>query len=329
MTSLSTAETSLSVRKLALSAPTLDEIAEAIGPGLQSTFAESSVHVAPCPDLRQPPFHLAGPGLCGNARIADVGGPFNIRPLPNLSAKYDLLTISELMEMPREGGLLIGAGAGPFHELGTNCELMPNLAYGSASGSLGQLRNCTRYAKVEEDGKVLCEEIGLSTGFGLMCNLLGCDGQPGPLLHIRAKGRKGQTNFTQSIQNTLEKFYGDRLVSLGGVFVISAGDAKLHVMPDFPGRPFDSDYTVENWLEFFDMKPPLVCLSVLHSGNDQGLDLRMEHTHCFAAEGEEASRRGGHYHYDLEETMQEVEYEGWFNVAETIYRIDSTRAVES
>ncbi len=41
----------------------------------------------------------------------------------------------------------------------------------------------------------------------------------------------------------------------------------------------------------------------------------MEHTHCFSEHGD-----SGHYHYDT--TPDEVEYEGYFVPAETIYRID-------
>ena len=47
----------------------------------------------------------------------------------------------------------------------------------------------------------------------------------------------------------------------------------------------------------------------------QGLDLRVEHFHCFSDHGE-----GGHYHYDV--TPDEVQYSGFFNLAEKIYRID-------
>ena len=50
----------------------------------------------------------------------------------------------------------------------------------------------------------------------------------------------------------------------------------------------------------------------LHS---QGLDLRVEHTHCFSAHGE-----GGHYHYDI--TPDDVDYHGYYTVAEQLVRID-------
>lgn len=48
---------------------------------------------------------------------------------------------------------------------------------------------------------------------------------------------------------------------------------------------------------------------------NQGLDLRIEHFHCFSDHGE-----GGHYHYDV--TPDHVHYTGFFSLAEKLYRID-------
>lgn len=47
----------------------------------------------------------------------------------------------------------------------------------------------------------------------------------------------------------------------------------------------------------------------------QDLDLRVQHFHSFSHHGE-----AGHYHYDV--TPDIVEYEGYFTVANEIYRID-------
>lgn len=310
-------------RRVPLNPPSLQDVAAAIESGLASNFTTSTASVAVPPDLRHAPFHLAGPGLSGHPRVADVGGTANLRPSPNLDKKYDLLDMSQLMEMPQDGGLLLGAGAGPFFDLGVNTELMPNMAWGAAAG--GQVNNCTHYAQVLPDNQVQCQRIGDSTGFGLMGNLLGCDGQTGPLVHVTAKGRTGPFNFTEAIQKALEAAYGERLVSLGGVFVVGAGTVKMHVMPDFPGEPFEEPDGVDRWLRFYDMQAPMVCLSILHAGSDGDLNLRREHTHCFGGDGPDAGQKGGHYHCDVDETRHLVEYEGWFNVAHVLYRIDPTK----
>ncbi|KIX92085.1 uncharacterized protein Z520_12169 [Fonsecaea multimorphosa CBS 102226] len=329
------------VKKVALSPPSLASLAEAIASGLSSNFAVSSCSMATPPDLTAAPYHLAGPGLGGSTRIVDVGGPPNLAPSPNLTKKYDLAAIARQVDMSPSTGFLLGAGAGPFYVLGQNSELMPNFAYGTAAGQGGgaadSVRNRTHYAKITAADTVCCAPIPQeSTGFAFMCNLFCSDGVPCECLHVTARSRSGPLNFTATIQHALQAAFGDKLISLGGVFLINKGTAKLHVMPDFPTQPFTSRADVDRWLRYFDMsfaaeEPPLVCLSVLHSGHDGGLALRMEHTHCFTVSpegvaaggnGDRETTKGGHYHYDLDETRDEIEYEGWFNVAELLYRVD-------
>lgn len=332
----------LPVHKLSLRPPSLPALADVISSGLSSNFAQSSCTVDTPPDLTLPPYHLAGPGLTGSARIVDIGGPPNLSPLPDKTKKYNLRSIARQAEMSSSSGFLLGAGAGPFHILGQNSELMPNLAYGIAAGSRDSqnIRNRTHYAKITGANSVCCAHVPDDTAdFAFMCNLFCSDGVPGPCLHVTARSRTGPLNFTETIQKALQDTYGGKLLSVGGVFLIKRGVANLHVMPDFSSEPLKSRKDVEEWIRYFDMKfasdgkpedGPLVCLSVFHSGDDTGLDLRMEHTHCFTVsvddnpDGNAAKEtaKGGHYHYDLDDTKEEIEYEGWFNVAEYLYRID-------
>ncbi|KIW17230.1 hypothetical protein PV08_04421 [Exophiala spinifera] len=332
------------VKKVALSPPPLHALAEAITSTLSSNFSSSSCTVETPPDLTLPPYHLAGPGLTGSPRVVEVGDPsYLVRS--DFSRRYELRAIASQADMSPTSGLMIGAGAGPFFVLGQNAELMPNFAYGTAAAPPGEpsttaaastmTRNRTHYAKITSPSDaVSCCPLPSSSNLGLMCNLFCCDGEPGPCLHVKARSRTGPLNLTQAIQQGLKSAFGDdRLISLGGVFLIRKGKARLHVMPDFPAQPFRDHDDVVKWLRFFDMEfddgdgsdaGPLVCLSVVHSGDDKGLNLRMEHTHCFteAGDGSAETTKGGHYHYDVDDTKQEVEYEGWFNVAESVYRVD-------
>ena len=136
--------------------PSLEELASILQRSLEANFREVAVTVETCPDLRQAPFCLAGFGLSGGERVADVGGQPNLFPQPNLDAKYSLLDIARAMEMSPEKGFLLGAGAGPFHRLGTNAELMPNLSW---SQGFDNVDNKTHFAKIDRtEGveKVLC-----------------------------------------------------------------------------------------------------------------------------------------------------------------------------
>lgn len=165
----------------------------------------------------------------------------------------------------------------------------------------------------KEDGNCHLKEYPHKE-FCLLGNLFASEGKRNKVLQIKAKKRKGDDNFITSIRNSIASMYGTNAIGLGGVFMIKQGKAKLHVMPDFSKDPLESDKDVENWLKFYEMKSPLVCLSVMVS-HDPGLDLRVEHTHCFSHHGD-----GGHYHYDT--TPEEIEYEGYFSLAEEIYRVD-------
>jgi hypothetical protein len=94
-------------------------------------------------------------------------------------------------------------------------------------------------------------------------------------------------------------------------------------MPDFPAEdqlPFrDRKQLEKEWLSYHVFHAPVVCLSVMHSSDPEELGLRMEHTHCFdTAE----NQKGGHYHYDVLDGDEDVEYEAYFNVASVVYRID-------
>ncbi|KAL4862349.1 hypothetical protein BDV12DRAFT_178950 [Aspergillus spectabilis] len=313
--------------------PSLRELATIIAHSLKKSFTHATAEVIQCPDLRNAPFGLAAPGLSGNPCIADIGGQPNLFPTPNFDAKFSLLSLARDMAMSPTRGFVLGAGAAPFQDLGHNAELAPNLSWegkdgGEAdfedSGSL-VVTNGTRVVEVVQEGpfgsSMNCRPAP-STNCALMVNLYGSSGEPGPVLRVTARTRTGVENFTNTIRSGLLEEYGDsRPISLGGVFLLKAGRAKFHVMPDFPSPedlPFrDREQLEKEWLKYHTCAAPVVCLTVFHSADPEGLGLRMEHTHCFDLEG---SEKGGHYHYDIE--GEDVEYEAYFNVAETVYRVD-------
>lgn len=309
-----------------LSPPSLDELADVLRPALEKNFSKATISVEQCPDLRKTPFHLAAEGLSGNEVIADIGGQPNLFPEPRLDCKYDLLEIAKEMNMSPERGQLLGAGAGPFHVIGVNSELSPNLSWET---SFSNVKNLTYYTKVDSSSSnnttpsPICSKSP-SSDCALMMNLYGSTGLPGPVLKITARTRIGShKSFTECLRSTLQTHYGtSRTISLGGAFLIKQGKAHFHIMPDFPSHPFENAAQLNNWLTYHDFDAPIVCLSVFHSADPgKKLGLRMEHTHSFSTNG---SNAGGHYHYDLEagEDGEEVEYEGYFNVARMLYRVD-------
>ncbi|KAL1140191.1 hypothetical protein AAG570_000123 [Ranatra chinensis] len=207
---------------------------------------------------------------------------------------------------------MIGAGAGPWVSVGKNCEMMANVFLGKET-----IKNCTYIAKVRNSGNEMdLETVPESeTRFALLANLFCCEGKPCKVLKVNCKQRTGADNFISSVRASLTAEYKDKPVGLGGTFLIKSGKAKLHVMPDFSKEPLTSDDALNKWLRFFEVPAPLVGVGTLVSSEIKGLDLRVQHFHTFSDHGE-----GGHYHYDV--TPDDVEYLGYFSVAEKIFRID-------
>ncbi|KAK7506077.1 hypothetical protein BaRGS_00002799 [Batillaria attramentaria] len=298
------------VAKAPMHVPSLGEVAEVLQAGLEKNFSTVQVSVVDCPDLTQKPFCLSAKGICGSPRLADVGGPPFLLPLPQKDKSYNLAEIAKLVELPE--AFVIGAGAGPWKQIGTNSEL---IASAKVAANGGDALCCNSYtAKVDaKNGSCVLDSLG-SLDFNLMGNFLCSEGKPGKVLEIKASKRTGEENFMSAVRKTLQNHYKTKPVALGGVFLVEKGKAKLHIMPDFSCVPLNSDQEVDSWLKFYEMDAVLVCLGELVS-HDPGLDLRVEHFHCFSDHGQ-----GGHYHYDT--TPNDVAYRAYFNVAEFLYRVD-------
>ncbi|XP_012275100.1 ester hydrolase C11orf54 homolog [Orussus abietinus] len=300
----------LSIVERQLYTPRLEEIVEVLRQALGANFSEVDVSVVECPDLTQEPFTLAGKGLNGNPKILEIGGPAFLLPNVQREKVYDIQPLLKTISKS-ENALIIGAGAGPWPYLNKNCELMMNL---SISSSI--VKNQTRLASVNtvNDCCILQTVDNKETRFALLANLFVSEGIPGKVLKVHVKKRIGDKDFVASIRTALADHYKDKLIGLGGTFIIKEGKAKQHVMQDFSKTPLNNEEELNNWLRFFNMSAPLIAVGTLVTA-ETDLDLRVQHFHSFSHHGE-----GGHYHIDT--TPETVEYLGYFNTGNTLYRID-------
>ncbi|XP_058798060.1 ester hydrolase C11orf54 homolog [Phymastichus coffea] len=300
----------IKVLKRELHIPTLDEVKNVFITALKENFAEAEVEVVDCPDLTEEPFTLASQGLGGRLNIVEVGGPPYLLPKVNKTKVYD---IQPLLKQFKYGdrAFIAGAGAGPWPYLNCNSELMMNVMIDCA-----KIKNGTRVASVNKKDQtcVLGTLKGNETRFALLANLFMCEGIPGKVLKVYAKKRIGKKDFISTMQEALAEHYQDKLVGLGGTFLIKEGKARQHVMPNFSDKPLNSVKELDNWLQFYEMSAPLVAVGTFVSA-ETDLDLRVQHFHSFSHHGE-----GGHYHIDT--TPDDVEYLGYFNLGESLYRVD-------
>lgn len=288
----------------------LEDIQKVLNKGLQTNFQHVEVTLVDCPDLTKKPFTLAKPGIGGSTKLVEVGGPPYLLPKVQRDKVYDLKDIAKLANA--DNTFIIGAGAGPHPFAGKNCEGIFNLVL--ENGTVNQQTRIAKVAPVNEN----CEQEILpnsETRMALLGNLFFSEGKPSKVLKVHAKVRTGKLDFIASIRECLEKEYPDKLVGLGGTFLLKEGQAKQHVMRDFSKTPLNNEEDLNNWLKFYNMSAPLVAVGTLVNG-DGGLDLRVQHFHSFSNHGE-----AGHYHNDI--TPATVEYLGYFNIGEEIYRIDA------
>lgn len=279
---------------------------------MKSNFAEVSVTIVDCPDLTQAPFHLAASGLGGDSTIVEFGGPPFLLPLVDRSKVYDLVPLLRNISGYQDKEFFTcGAGAGPWPIFDQNCEGMINLRVGSD----GSLTNETHVARTVPGGTALSKVPANETRCALLGNLYLTEGKAGKVLKVTAKKRTGDENFISAMRLTLADYFtDDKVVGLGGTFLLKEGKAKQHVMDQFSEVPLHTDEDLNNWLTFHEMPAPLIAVGTLVTA-EADLDLRLQHFHSFSKHG-----HGGHYHYDT--TPETVEYEGYFNVGSRIVRID-------
>ena len=77
------------------------------------------------------------------------------------------------------------------------------------------------------------------------------------------------------------------------------------------------------FLQFYEsVGPKLQCYSVLWTGDPTGGNLNLresgEHTHFHSYKDK---KDAGHYHFDV--TPEEIEYEGYFNTAKEVHRVNN------
>ena len=314
------ARQTLDIKQAAFFVPELDDLVAAIGSSLQVNYAESSISVEPCPDLRQ--FGCAQQGLRGDPTLIEIGGePYVHNPQYRDEGSFDLHAIAKAAGMA--GSKLIGAG-------------FPSLV--ATKGKCGELMPCqdlsgdclSKLARVGAVGEPLLEAYPSSLHGGLG-NIYASQGLAGDVIRITARRRIGdEGSLSQIIRRGLAELTenGRKHTGMGGVFRVLKGKVRAHISPDFECIPFDyydterNEVTRPDFLKFYDdMGPDLTCMSVLWTGDPENGALHLrptgEHTHFFSTSGK---RHGGHYHFDT--TPDIIAYEGYFYPAARVIRVN-------
>ena len=282
------------VRSAHLWQPSLQQIAGALQKGLSENYEQVSVSVEECPDLRD--WGCTTEGMSGNARILDVGGEPYAHNKRYRDHQFDIPEMAAACGLPNAA--IFGAGMACPAVLDGHCGEMI-----ASVGLPGKRRS--KVARVGRDKECIVEDYGALIHSGLS-NLYLCDGRPGQVVKVEVSTRSGdEASLTQAIRKSMiDNLAANdaQQIALGGVFKITRGRVRSHVMPDYNCIGFEyfdeeKNEAFRDFLQFHEMGPNLLCFSVLWTGDPTGFGLHLrssgEHTHFYAIDGKQEA---GHYH---------------------------------
>ena len=311
----------IDIEKASFKKFSLEEIAKALQAGLSQNFKKVSVEIVECPNLKN--WGCPAEGLSGNQKIIDVGGEPYMHDKRYIGAEFDYEKIAKLIGS--EKSYALGAGSGAMSCLEGHCgELI-------IDDNLITKDNKSIIAKVGKNKECITEKYN-GRKHGGLGNIFYSDGKTEKVLKITINGRSGkQGSLPQAIRAALISqlnLKNNNHIALGGIFRILKGQIRAHVQPDY--EDIKHEYydpklmkCTKDFLQFYEpVGPNLQCYSVLWTGDptEGKLNLREsgEHTHFYDFKNKSCS---GHYHFDM--TPDEIEYEGYFNTADAVYRVNN------
>ena len=311
----------LKIEKAKFTEYSLDKISDALQSGLSSNYKVVEVSIVDCPNLRD--WDCPSEGISGNQKIIDVGGEPYMHDPKFIGAEFDYEEISKMIGS--EKSYALGAGSGAMSCLDGHCgELVIN-------ENLITDESKSIIARVGKNKECIAEKYTARKHGGLG-NVFYTDGIRGKVIKIKIKGRSGeQGSLTQAMRKSLSdnlKIKDNDHIALAGVFRILNGKIRSHVQPDY--KDIKHEYydpkqmkCVKDFLQFYEpVGPELQGYCVLWTGDPTGGNLNLresgEHTHFHSYTKENIA---GHYHFDV--TPEEIEYEGYFNTAEEVHRVNN------
>jgi len=311
----------LKIEKAKFTEYSLDKISDALQSGLSSNYKVVEVSIVDCPNLRD--WDCPSEGISGNQKIIDVGGEPYMHDPKFIGAEFDYEEISKMIGS--EKSYALGAGSGAMSCLDGHCgELVIN-------ENLITDESKSIIARVGKNKECIAEKYTARKHGGLG-NVFYTDGVRGKVIKIKIKGRSGeQGSLTQAMRKALSdnlKIKDNGHIALAGVFRILNGKIRSHVQPDYKDikhEYYDPEQMkcVKDFLQFYEpVGPELQSYCVLWTGDPTGGNLNLresgEHTHFHSYTKENVA---GHYHFDV--TPEEIEYEGYFNTAEEVHRVNN------
>ncbi|KAL6437406.1 hypothetical protein ACFW04_005120 [Cataglyphis niger] len=208
--------------------PSLEDLTNIFYDELNPYFEEFEIEVVSCPCLTRSPYNLAAAGLSGNTGILELGTFDNFYPNPRTDLAFD---IQHMLSRCNNDVFVIGSGFATQPSMPYNGHLTMNAVI-SANPTNVINNSCIAYEVVTDELRL---QIINDTN-QIKCSLFGqfffSKGKRGPMIKIRAKGRRSRSSIIALIQKVLANRCQDQsLIGLGIVLVINGGLTAQYLLP--------------------------------------------------------------------------------------------------
>ncbi|KAL6418698.1 hypothetical protein ACFW04_011865 [Cataglyphis niger] len=213
-----------------LFASTLENFKNVLYVALNPYFEEFEIAVVSCPCLNKAPYNLAAAGLSGNTGILKIGTLKNFYPTPRTNYAYN---IYDILSRCNDDVFVIGSGFAARPYMSYDGQLTMNAVVSTNDRNIIN-NSCIAYQHTRTGQKRF--EI-INDPNQIKCSLFGqfffSGGKRGPVIKMRAKGRRSRSSIIDLIQVALTKLCQDKpIIGLGIVLVINGGLTLLNLLLD-------------------------------------------------------------------------------------------------
>eukprot|EP00483_Globobulimina_turgida_P009682 UN09701 len=141
---------------------------------------------------------------------------------------------------------------------------------------------------------------------------------------MKVSQRKGKLNITNTIREALKNIKGvDKAaqIGVGGVIKVLKGKVKAHISPDFVSVDCNDLDAIKQTYKYYEFGPNMVMFTTFLTDDpsENGrLHLTLECTNCVSLNHH--CNEGGVFVECASDDS--IEYEGYFNLAKYIYRVE-------
>ncbi|KAL6437402.1 hypothetical protein ACFW04_005116 [Cataglyphis niger] len=208
--------------------PTLEDLKNVLYVALNPFFEELEIEVVSCPCLIKAPYNLAAAGLSGNTSILELGTFDYFYPNPRTDFAFN---IRYILSRCNNDVFVIGSGFAAQPCMPYNGHLTMNAVVSANSTNIIN-NSCIAYEVVANELKLQIINDPNQIKCSLFGNFFLSDGKRGPVIKLRAKGRRSRSNITALIQKALANRCQKRpLIGLGIVLVINGGLTVQYLLP--------------------------------------------------------------------------------------------------